>query len=207
MKELSSFAKGPIRPPKGTRHAVLVRDRKTGQAVTIASEEPLVAFELDDERRAWWKAGEPHTDAVVIAKWNGEPVIVFVELTVSVQLKVKKATGSGAAPVEDPIDRKQRQIDGIIGHFHPAGRTGGTRTHGDGHHDAWRDGRDLPTILPSADHRVGAIVLGFHQQARDPLGPIRVGGRAVPRAVWSPVPNDRNRASVAFRRIAAQLGW
>lgn len=207
MKELVELEIPAIKPPSGSRHAVRIQDPKTGQEVTITSDEPLVAFALDDERRCWWADGEPHTDAVLIAAWNGQPVVVFIDLTQSVQIKERKATRSRAAVVEDPIDRKERQIDGIIKHFHPSARTGGPRTEGDEHHDAWARGEDLPSVLPASDHAVGALVLGFHQQARRPLGPRVIGSQAVPRAVWSPVPNARNHAVIGFWQIARQLGW
>jgi len=207
MKEILPLQEPSIKPPAGARHAVLIRDLKTKQEVTVTSDEPLVAFALDDDGRRWWTEGEPRTDAVVIARWNGVPTVVFIDLTASVQLKKRSATSTGEAVVEDPIIRKERQLDGIVAHFHPSGRTGGPRTGGDDHHDAWRDGEDRPPILPSTDHRVGALVLGFHQQARERLGPKLVGGRSVARAVWSPVPNSRLRATVDFRQIAEQLGW
>ena len=136
--------------------------------------------------------------------WDGEPAVLLVELTASLQLR--KARKSQPAE-EDPMVRKERQLDGMVEHFHPAARSGGARTHGDDHHDAWRDGRDRPPILPSGAHRVGAIVIGFHQQARTPLGPKVVGGRSVNRAVWSPVASARNRGTVSFGQIAGQLGW
>lgn len=207
MRELLPFLESQLKPPKGSRHAVRVHDPKTGQEVVITSDEPILAFGLDDESRVWWKHGEPHTDAVIIAEWDGEPAIVFVDITASVQLKVRKATAARAASVTDPMARKERQLDGMIDHFHPSARTGGVRTEGDEHHDAWRDGHDRPPILPTANHRVGAIVVGFHQQARRPLGPRMVGGRRVQRAVWSPVPSSRNRAVIDFSDIAVQLGW
>ena len=207
MKELEPFAEPPIKPLHGALYAVRVLDVKTKQEVTITSDESLVAFAVDDDRRRWWREGEPHTDAVVIATWGGEPAVLFVELTASVQLKVRNAKKSRPVVVEDPMVRKERQLDGMVEHFHPAERTGGTRTHGDDHHDAWRDGGDPLPILPSAAHRVGAIVLGFHQQARTPIGPKVVGGRSVNRAVWSPVASSRNRAAVSFGQIARQLGW
>lgn len=207
MKELLPLEEPAIKPPPRARHAVRVRDPKTEQEVTIVSDERLVAFCLDDESRRWWNEGEPHTDAVVIAEWNGEPVVLFIELTLSVKLKERKATSSRTAVVVDPIARKERQIDGIVAHFHPSSRTGGPRTEGDDHHDDWRDGRDRPRILPAADHRVGAIVIGFHQQARQHLAPKVVGGVTVRRAVWSPVPSARQRATVTFGQIAGQLGW
>jgi hypothetical protein len=207
MNELFALQEPAIAPPPGARYAVRLVDAKTRQEVIVTSRDRLVAFCLDDENRRWWREGEPHTDALVIARWEGSAIVVFIDLTASVQLKVRKRTQSQAPKVEDPLVRKERQLDGIVAHFHPSSRTGGPVTHGDAHHDAWRDGKDRPNPLPPADHRVGAVVIGFHQQARTPLGPKLVGGRSVPRAVWSPVPSSRNKAIISLEAIARQLGW
>ena len=53
MKELLEFEEPPIKPLPGARYAVLVRDEKTKQEVTITSDERLVAFGVDDELRRW----------------------------------------------------------------------------------------------------------------------------------------------------------
>jgi hypothetical protein len=188
---------------QGARFAAAIEDRKTGQTVVVTSDEPITAYALDDDddERRWWKDGEKHPDSVLVASWDGEPCVIFVEITGTVKLKEK------ARQVVDPMDRKAAQIDAGVEHFHPAGRSGATRSHGDAHHDRWEAGEDLPTPVPAKSHRVAGVVLGFHQQARTPLGPKTFYGHRVPRLVWSPVPSTRNRAVIQLADLARQLGW
>lgn len=206
MDELLPLRDPPeSRPPTGFAHAVRIHDPKTHQEVLLASAEPLELFALDDEERRWWGEHEAHPEAVVVAELEGNPIVVFIELTQSMRPRLKK-TG-GARALVDPMERKVRQLDAAARHFHPFGRTGAARTHGDEHHDRWRDGMDQPSVLPRTGHRVGGLVLGFHQTARTPVGPTTIGGVRVARAVWSPVPSTRGRAEIALADVARQLGW
>lgn len=205
MKDLGPLEEPAPKPlPIGSRHAARIYEPKSQQELLVVHDEPIVAYALDRDG-VEWAEGEAHTDAVVIASLDEEPVVVFVELTTTVKVKSRK-TVAGKAMV-DPMERKARQLDGVVAHFHPAARAGASRTHGDDHHDAWTAGRDLTRIVPTLAHRVGAVVIGFHQQARTPLGPTTVGGTTVKRAVWSPVPSSRNRGQVTLRELARQLGW
>jgi hypothetical protein len=183
------------------RFAASVEDPKTKQTVIVTSDEPITAYSLDDDDRRWWTEGEKHPDSVLVASWDGAPCVIFVELTGTVKLRKK------AGKLEDPMIRKAAQIDAGIEHFHPAGRSGAARSHGDDHHDRWAAGDDLPTPAPTRSHRVAGVVLGFHQQARTPLGPATFHGQRVPRLVWSPVPSTRNRAVIRLADLAQQLGW
>jgi hypothetical protein len=186
---------------RGIRFAAAIEDRKTKQTVVVTSGEPITAYALDDDDRRWWTAGEKHPDSVLVASWDGEPCVIFVELTGTVKLREK------AGQIVDPMVRKAAQIDAGVDHFHPSGRSGGARSHGDDHHDRWQAGEDLPTSVPARSHRVAGVVIGFHQQARTPLGPKLFHGHRVPRLVWSPVPSTRNRAVIEFGDLARQLGW
>lgn len=203
MKALAPLREPDLKPPKGARYAARVRDPKTKQELVVTSAEPIAAYCLDDDHRVPWPHGEGHTDAVLIAELDGSPVVLFIELTQSLQLAKKR----GSQVEVDPMVRKTKQLDGAVAHFHPAARTGAVRSHGDEHHDAWASGEDVLPLLPDAEHRVGAMVIGFHQQARTPLGAAVVGGRTVKRAVWSPVPSSRLSGTVAFRDLTRQLGW
>ena len=183
------------------RFAASVEDPKTKQTVFVTSDEPITAYALDDDDRRWWTEGEKHPDSVLVASWDGDPCVIFVELTGTIKLRKK------AGEIVDPMIRKAAQIDAGIEHFHPAGRAGAARSHGDDHHDRWAAGDDLPTPAPARSHRVAGVVLGFHQQARTPLGPMTFHGQRVPRLVWSPVPSARNRAVIRLADLARQLGW
>jgi hypothetical protein len=186
---------------RGVRFAASIEDRKTKQTVVVTSDEPITAYALDDDDRRWWKDGEKHPDSVLVASWDGAPCVIFVELTGTVKLRQK------AGQTVDPMVRKAAQIDAGIEHFHPSGRSGTVKSHGDEHHDRWMAGDDLPAPLPPRSHRVAGVVLGFHQQARTPLGPKTFHGQRVPRLVWSPVPSTRNRAEIRLADLARQLGW
>jgi hypothetical protein len=186
---------------RGIRFAAAIEDRKTKQTVVVTSDEPITAYALDDDDRRWWTAGEKHPDSVLVASWDGEPCVIFVELTGTVKLREK------AGQIVDPMVRKAAQIDAGVDHFHPSGRSGGARSHGDDHHDRWQAGEDLPTPVPARLHRVAGVVIGFHQQARTPLGPKLFHGHRVPRLVWSLVPSTKNRAVIEFGDLARQLGW
>lgn len=186
---------------RGARFAAAVEDPKTKQRVVVTSDEPITAYALDDDDRRWWKDGEKHPEAVLVASWDGEPCVIFVELTGTVKLRKQ------GDKVVDPMDRKAAQIDAGIEHFHPSGRSGAARSHGDDHHDRWGAGEDLPEPVPARSHRVAGVVIGFHQQARTPLGPKLFHGQRVPRLVWSPVPSSRNRAEIPIADLARQLGW
>lgn len=186
---------------RGARFAAAIEDPKTKQTVVVTSDEPITAYALDDDDRRWWTDGEKHPDSVLVASWDGEPCVIFVELTGTVKLRVK------GGQLVDPMDRKAAQIDAGIEHFHPSGRSGAARSHGDDHHDRWEAGEDLPSPVPARSHRVAGVVIGFHQQARTPLGPKLFHGQRVPRLAWSPVPSMRNRAVIRLEDLARQLGW
>jgi hypothetical protein len=200
MNLISPLAE-PAPSVKGVRFAAAVEDPKTKQTVVVTSDEPITAYALDDDARRWWKDGEKHPDSVLVASWDGDPCVIFVELTGTVKLREK------AGQIVDPMIRKAAQIDAGIEHFHPSGRSGAARSHGDDHHDRWGAGEDLPAPVPARSHRVAGVVIGFHQQARTPLGPRTFHGQRVPRLVWSPVPSTRNRAVIKLADLARQLGW
>jgi hypothetical protein len=196
--DLISALEEPSPSVRGTRFAATVEDPKTKQTVVVTSDEPITAYADDDDARRWWKDGEKHPDSVLVASWYGDPCVIFVELTGTVKMRKDGV---------DPMIRKAAQIDAGIEHFHPAGCSGAARSHGDYHHDRWEAGEDLPAPVPARSHRVAGVVIGFHQQARTPLGPRTFHGQRVPYLAWSPVPSTRNRAVIRLADLARQLGW
>lgn len=150
--------------PKGAKFCARVRDRRTSQEVVFTSNEEISAFDLE---RAIWASGCKHCDAVIIALVDASPLVCFVE-------------------IKGSWDQKAiAQIHGAATHFHPAGRSGKTRTHGDDHHDRWSDGGDPIDPMPATTHPVVGLAIGFHHVPRPPpsqdvtLGAKRLRVRAI----------------------------
>lgn len=204
MRDLAPLREGePAR--KGRGYRAVVKDDKTGQQITITSAEPIAAYALDDEARKWWQDadGERRPDAVVLARASAHSYVIFVELTHSMRPRTHRRDPRP----RDPALRKMEQLQSAIDHFHPQGRGGGERTHGDEHHDRWAAGEDEPDPLPAKEHRVGGIVLSFHLEARSLPLMTQMGGRTVKRVVWSPVPSSRQQAEITLEQLLGQFGW
>ena len=211
MDALLQLESCPTPPPRGRatggptprrRHCVEVKDPKTKQTLRVWSNFPLQAFILDDGMGSQTE-GEKVPDAVIVGEAPSGSFVLFVDLTMSMRPRKKK----GADAPTDPCDHKFAQLLDGIRHFHPVGRSGGNRVHGDDHHDAWSRQEDLPVISIGAAHRVGGLGIGFHHAARVLPKQEWMGGKLVRRAVWSPVRSGRGEAEVTLEQIFRNLGW
>ncbi|MGQ0508421.1 MAG: hypothetical protein ACT4TC_24245 [Myxococcaceae bacterium] len=164
------------------------------QVLAVTHDEELVAYQLDDEARG---AGEKMCDGVLIGRIVERSIVCFVELKTT--LKDKEGM--------DRSERALQQLEAAVTHFHPAERSGGSRTHGDDHHDAWRDGDDTLVVMPARDHEVVAIVVAYRAVPRRPPEPPRkVGQSVVFRAVIQVSPAQMNRAETSFSRLLQLAG-
>ncbi len=207
MKLLSELPTYQLRPvPKGMRHAVEVREPKSGQVLVITSREPLVAYQLDLEEKGVketrWAEGENHPDGVVLGRVGARTFVCFVELKSSMKVRPDKQDK------KPPADYALDQLEGGIRHFHPFAVSGGTRAHGDEHHDAWRSGEDPLDFLPDAEHEVIGIAVGFRQVPRPPpVAPLfDMGGKQVVRVVIPIHGAQANHAMIAFDELLRRAG-
>jgi len=205
LSELPSFQLRlfPKNVPKGTRHAVEIREPKSRQVLIITSREPLAAYKIDLQEKGEetkWGEGEEHPDSVVLGRLGARTYVCFVELKASMQPRGKKKTPHA--------DHALEQLRGGIDHFHPFEATGGNRSHGDEHHDAWRSGEDPLEFLPDAEHEVIGIAVGFRQMPRQPPSAslLNRGGKRVMRVVVPIHGAQNNRATIGFDELLKRAG-
>ncbi|MDI7267628.1 MAG: hypothetical protein QME96_06510 [Myxococcota bacterium] len=109
---------------------------------------PITAFHLDADT-AWGAAGK-RPDGVLVAGVVPDGFVCFVELKGTVK------------PTE--AQRPFSQLLAGVRHFAPEAALGGSRGHGDDHHDRWRGGDDRPAangkpIRIAREHEIRAAVL------------------------------------------------
>jgi hypothetical protein len=205
VKLLSELPSSELRPlPKGARHAVEIREPKSNQSLVITSREPLAAYQLDLEQKGIketkWAEGENHPDSVVLGRLGARTYVCFIELKSSMKPREDKKPS--------PAEHALEQLRGGIEHFHPFEATGGDRSHGDEHHDAWRSEED-PLELPlDAEHEVIGIAVGFRHAPRPPpLAPLlNMGGKRVMRVVVPIHGAQANRATIGFDELLKRAG-
>jgi hypothetical protein len=187
------------RPPKKERpktgYVVQLDGGRSGQVLVVTSDEPLVAYQLDDPSVAW-PHGVRKPEGVLIGDLDGRSYVVFVELKASDDPnKGKKGKEVDAA----------EQLQSIIEHFHPYSRSGGAYRHGDEHHDRWSRGDDALEVMPKADHSVVALALFRRLMVRAPPIVQRVGDREVIQ-VFAPFHGaSRNRLELRFRELLRHI--
>ncbi|HVG60733.1 MAG TPA: hypothetical protein VNA24_19405, partial [Hyalangium sp.] len=183
------------RPSKkgGTKaaYAVQLEGGRSGQVLVVTSDEPLVAYQLDDPS-VEWPEGVRKPEGVLIGDLDGQSYVVFIELKASDDPeKGKKGKAVDAA----------EQLQSIIEHFHPYSRSGGTYGHGDEHHDRWSSGDDELEVMPQREHAVVTLALFRRLVARTPPAIQRVGDREVIR-VFAPFHGaSRNHLERTFREL------
>ena len=208
MKHLSELPTPSLYPlPRGARHAVQIREPKSEQVLEITSREPLVAYQLDLEengiQETRWADGERHPDAVLLGKLNDRAYVCFIELKSSMKERTRKHDKTS-----HPAEHSFAQLEGGIRHFHPFGTSGGPKTHGDEHHEAWRSGEDPLDVVPDAEHAVIGIAVGFRQVPRPPpLAPLlTLGNKRVMRVVVPIHGAQANRATITFDDLLRRAG-
>ena len=124
-------------------------------------------------------------------------IVCFVELKTT--LKAKKD--------DDRVEHALLQVQAAIEHFHPEGRSGGTRNHGDDHHDEWATGSDPIAVVPEPEHEVIALVVTFRSlPRRAPEAPRKLGSKTLYRAVVQVSPAVMNRAETTFSQLVRLAG-
>lgn len=197
MEKLSDLP-APRPSKKGSPQAdyvVQLDGGRSGQVLVVTSDEPLVAYQLDDPS-VKWPAGVRKPEGVLIGDLDGQSYVVFVELKASDDpVKGKKGKTVDAA----------EQLQSIIEHFHPYSRSGGEYSHGDEHHDQWSRGDDELEVMPRAEHAVVALALFRRLLVRTPPIVKRVGDREVIQ-VFAPFHGaSRNRLERSFRELLSHV--
>jgi hypothetical protein len=197
MEKLSDLP-APRPPKKGSPHAdyvVQLDGGRSGQVLVVTSDEPLVAYQLDDPS-VEWPDSVRKPEGVLIGDLDGQSYVVFVELKASDDpLKGKKGKTVDAA----------EQLQSIIEHFHPYRRSGGAYSHGDEHHDQWSSGDDELEVMPRPEHAVVALALFRRLVVRTPPIVQRVGDREVIQ-VFAPFHGaSRNQLKRTFRELLSHI--
>ncbi len=174
-------------------------EQRTKQVLTIIHDDELVTYQIDDPNDPR-PEGERMPDGVVLAQVGDRSIVCFVELKTTMKPKEGEEE-------DDRAVRGLSQVDSAVDHFHPFGRSGKPRSHGDDHHDAWRDGNDDIEFLPGRAHEVVAIAATFRSPPRRPPEPPRqVGTKKVIRAVVHVHPATNNKAELTLKRLLALAG-
>jgi hypothetical protein len=197
MKKLSEL-RTPRPPKKGSpraTHAVQIEGGRSGQILVVTSDEPLVAYQLDDSNLKW-PDGVRKPEGVLLGELDGQSYVVFVEL---------KASDDPDKGKKGKMVDATEQLQSMIEHFHPYGRFGGSRRHGDEHHDRWRDGEDLLEVMPRSDHRVVGLALFRRLGVRTPPVLRRVGDREVIQVFALFHGALRNRLERSFRELLSHV--
>jgi len=192
MERLSDLpAPRPKKGTSGSRYAVQLDGGRSGQVLVVTSDEPLVAYQLDHPSVAW-PHGIRKPEGVLIGELDGRSYVVFIEL---------KASDDPDKGKKGKVVDADEQLRSIIEHFHPYGRSGEARRHGDEHHDRWSDGEDELEVMPSPEHAVVALALFRRLVARTPPIVRRVGSREVIQ-VFAPFHGaSRNILERTFREL------
>ncbi len=103
--------------------------------------------------------------------------------------------------------RSKEQLTGGLRHFCPEGRGGGPLSHGDEHHDRWRDGADAPAVLLAKDHLVRGVSIAL-RQAPPRILPTRtrVGGKDVDFLMMTVPAEGFNRARITLEELCRKVG-
>jgi hypothetical protein len=197
MERLSNL---PARQPSkkgGTKaaYAVQLDGGRSGQVLVVTSDEPLVAYQLDDPS-VEWPEGVRKPEGVLIGELDGQSYVVFIEL---------KASDDPEKGKKGKVVDAAEQLQSIIEHFHPYSRSGGAYGHGDEHHDRWSNGDDELEVMPRREHAVVALALFRRLVARTPPVVQRVGGREVIQ-VFAPFHGaSRNQLERTFRELLSHV--
>lgn len=177
------------------RFAVELSDPRSEQVLVVTSDQKLVGYQLDRED-AGWGEGQKKSDGVLLGALGGKSYVCFVELKSSMKLR-ERGQGNPAVHALD-------QLLGTFEYFHPRG----TASPGDGHHDAWRTRTDALQFIPSADHEVIGIAVGYRHVPRPPpTAPIlTMGTKLALRAVVHISTAQANRAEISFERLLLLAG-
>lgn len=168
-------------------------DRRDPLTLSITSEEhDFIVYSLD-RTEVEWEGKRP--DGVFIADLGRSWLVCFIEL---------KATMKGDPEV---WSRAADQLRGAVTHFAPAGRTASLRTHGDEHHDQWRDAEERLSLQPTKDHFVVGVVVAF-RQAPPRVLPIEEwsAGKRVRMQLTSIPMVGYNRAEISLEKLCVKLG-
>ncbi|HYO51468.1 hypothetical protein [Archangium sp.] len=198
MEKLSELR--ALRPPKkggpNASYAVQIEGGRSGQILVVTSDEPLVAYQLDDPEHLTWPEGIRKPEGVLIGELDGQSYVVFVEL---------KASDDPEKGKKGKMVDATEQLQSMIEHFHPYGRSGGRRRHGDEHHDRWRSEEDVLEVMPKREHAVVGLALFRRLGGRTPPVVQRVGGRDVIQ-VFAPFHGAlRNRLERSFRELLSHI--
>lgn len=163
-------------------------DSRTKQRLEFSSDDPFVAFTLDDSVQ--WDTGMK-PDGVIVAAIEEQTWVCFIEM------KGRPNT-----------DRAYRQLLGGAKHFAPLARRNGQRDHGDNHHDEWSNGRDVLGSMPSDDHRVVGVFITFRNIAqRMPPPPQKICGKGLYRTAVQVTKKKPNRAEIDLKDLFRKAGF
>jgi len=195
MKRLSELRSFESRGANRTL-AFELRSERSGQVLVVTSDEPLVAYQLDDPGYVSWPPGVRNPEGVLIGEIDGERWVVFIEL---------KGTDDPDKGKKGKVRDAAEQLRSMIHHFHPYARSGGEYGEGDAHHDAWRDGEDVLPVMPDRHHQVAGIALFRRVTVQAPAIVELVGGKTVA-FVNAPFHGaQRGRLEIPFRRLVGHL--
>jgi len=192
LSQLPSYQ--PDRPGCRGENAGEIRETKTGQVMTITHDDHIATYQLDVEG-VERPLGDKMADGVLLAQVDDRSLVCFIELKATTKQEVKR------------VERAHAQLESAVEHFHPYGRSGEARSHGDDHHDAWRDHKDEVTFMPDKAHEVIEMAITFRALPRlPPMAARVVGNKKVFRAAVQVHGAQRHRVSVTLRRLLALAG-
>lgn len=197
MERLAELESSPVADRKASKRERVVQlsEAKSGQVLIVTNDDELAAYQLDIEGRP---DGEKMADGVLLGRLGGRSVVCFVEL---------KSRLRNEGEQVDPATRAFEQLASATQHFHPSARSGGQRSHGDAHHDAWQSGDEELTVMPAKDHEVIELVVAYRAvPRRPPEPPRRVGNTTVHRKVIQVSPAVANQAEKTFGELLRLAG-
>ncbi len=187
MKSLSSYPRDEVEHLRSGRHRAALVEPKTGQRIELSSDEPVVVYRFDEED-GQWETGSP--DGVMIAQVDGASWVCFLELK-----------GSAA------FEKAFQQLEKAAIHFAPAARgSGGSRTHGDEHHDHFANGTDALEVVPAGNHAVVGVFVTFRQLPRVLPKTVSLAGKEVRIIAIQLTKRHPNRAETTPRELLRKAG-
>jgi len=188
MKELSDCPQDDEQHVASGAYRGAIVDRRTNQRLEFAGDDPFVAITLDDNSVEWNTGKKP--DGVLIVDIDGITWVCFIEM-------------KGISDTE----RAFQQLEGGARHFCPNGRSGGARTHGDEHHDAWTAGEDKLHVMPTNDHRTIGVFVTFRAlPQRIPQPPLQIANSSFVRSAVQVSKKKPNWAEVSPRALLRKAG-